>query len=62
MVTGTSSFSFGSVVLVPFPFADQSGSKKHPAVAVSSHGYNNRRRDIVIMAIHESGAPAARVG
>ncbi len=44
-------FSFGDVVLVPFPFTDQSGTKKRPAVVVSSHGYNTSRRDIVIMAI-----------
>lgn len=37
--------------LVPFPFTDQSGTKKRPAVVVSSHGYNISRRDIVIMAI-----------
>ena len=46
-----SSFSFGDVVLVPFPFTDQSGTKKRPAVVVSSHGYNSSRRDIVIVAI-----------
>jgi mRNA interferase MazF len=45
MVTGTSGFGFGSGVLVPFPFTDQSGSKKRPAVVVSSHGYNTSRRD-----------------
>lgn len=28
--------SFGEVVLVPFPFTDQSGAKKRPAVVVSS--------------------------
>ena len=48
---GTSRFSFGEVVLVPFPFTDQSGTKKRPAVIVSSNGYNARRRDVVIMAI-----------
>lgn len=42
---------FGDVVLVPFPFTDQSGAKKRPAVIVSSSGYNASRRDIVIMAI-----------
>jgi mRNA interferase MazF len=51
MVAGTLSFSFGSVVLVPFPFTDQSGSKKRPAVVLSSHSYNTSRRDMVIMAI-----------
>jgi mRNA interferase MazF len=43
--------AFGDVVLVPFPFADQSGAKKRPAVIVSSSGYNINRRDLVIMAI-----------
>jgi len=47
----SSRFSFGDVVLVPFPFTDQSGTKKRPAVVVSSHSYNASRRDIVIMAI-----------
>jgi mRNA interferase MazF len=44
---------FGEVVLVPFPFpfTDQSGTKKRPAVVVSSSGYNANRRDLVIMAI-----------
>ena len=50
MVT-TSGFSFGDVVLVPFPFTDQWGTKKRPAVVVSSRGYNNSHRDLVIMAI-----------
>lgn len=43
--------SFGDVVLVPFPFTDQSGTKKRPAVIVSSSRYNDSRRDLVIMAI-----------
>ena len=46
-----SRFGFGDVVLVPFPFTDQSGTKKRPAVVVSIAGYNSSRRDIVIMAI-----------
>ena len=47
----TTRFSFGDVVLVPFPFTDQSGIKKRPAVVVSSQKYNASRQDIVIMAI-----------
>jgi len=43
--------SFGDVVLVPFPFTDQAGAKKRPAVIVSSSGYNASRRDLVIMAM-----------
>jgi mRNA interferase MazF len=42
---------FGEVVLVPFPFTNQSGSKKRPAVVVSSNDYNANRRDLIIMAI-----------
>lgn len=41
----------GEVVLVPFPFTDQSGAKKRPAVVVSGTDYNASRPDCVIMAI-----------
>lgn len=44
-------YAFGEVILVPFPFTDQSGAKKRPAVVVSSNGYNANRRDFIIMAI-----------
>ena len=51
--------SFGDVLLVPFPFTNQTTTKKRPAVIVSSNGYNQNRPDIVIMAvtsqIHGSG-------
>ena len=50
-MANASRFEFGDVVLVPFPFTDQSGTKKRPAVVVSSHAYNVERRDLVIMAI-----------
>ena len=43
--------SFGDVLLVPFPFTDQQGSKRHPAVVVSSNAYNANRPDVLIMAI-----------
>ena len=50
-MAATSRFAFGDVLLVPFPFTDQSGAKKRPAVVLSSARYNAARRDIVIMAI-----------
>lgn len=45
------SFEFGDVVLVPFPFTDQSATKKRPAIVVSSHAYNIERPDIIIQAV-----------
>lgn len=43
--------SIGDVVLVPFPFTDQSSTKKRPAVIISSSAYNAGRRGLIIMAI-----------
>ena len=45
------SYNFGEVVLVPFPFTDQSGAKKRPAVVASSNVYNVSRQDLILMAI-----------
>ena len=45
----TTGYSFGDIVLVPFPFTDQSGIKKRPAVIVSSAAYNAPRRDVLII-------------
>jgi mRNA interferase MazF len=44
-------YSIGDIILVPFPFTDQSGAKKRPAVVVSNQSYNENRRDLIIMAI-----------
>lgn len=41
----------GDIVLVPFPFTDQTTTKKRPAVVISSNRYNNTSPDIVIMAV-----------
>lgn len=58
----TTTYSFGDVVLVPFPFTDQSATKKRPAVVVSSDAYNRARPDVILMAItgHMSAYP--RIG
>jgi mRNA interferase MazF len=45
------SYDFGDIVLVPFPFTDQSGIKKRPAVIVSSAAYNAARLDLILMAV-----------
>ena len=44
-------YNFGDVVLVPFPFTDQTASKKRPAIVVSSSVYNLERPDIVLPAV-----------
>lgn len=43
--------SRGDVVLVPFPFSDQSTTKKRPAVVISSDIYHKTSSDIVIVAV-----------
>jgi mRNA interferase MazF len=47
----TTFFQFGDVVLVAFPFTDQSTTKQRPAVIVSSNAYNRARRDVILMPI-----------
>ena len=44
-------YKFGDIILVPFPFTDQTTVKKRPAVVVSSDEYNAGRADLIIMAV-----------
>jgi len=42
-------YNRGDVILVPFPFSDQTTIKKRPAIIVSSNTYNSISQDVVIM-------------
>ena len=41
-------FEFGAVVLVQFPFTNQTDSKQQPAVIVSNRAYNAAKPDAVM--------------
>ncbi|MBM3229691.1 type II toxin-antitoxin system PemK/MazF family toxin [Candidatus Parvarchaeota archaeon] len=45
------------IILVPFPYPDQTGSKQRPALVLSSDIFNNSSRDIIIcsMTSYNSG-------
>lgn len=58
----TTSFDFGDIVLVPFPFTDQIGTKKRPAVVVSSALYNQKRSDIILMVVSGQLRPGTAFG
>jgi mRNA interferase MazF len=44
-------YEFGDIVLVRFPFTNQSTFKQRPAVVVSNRAYNSSKPDVVIMAV-----------
>jgi mRNA interferase MazF len=53
---------FGQVVLVPFPFTNQTVSKQRPAVVVSSRAYGLERPDLMLMAITSQLRPTPALG
>ena len=55
-------YEFGDLVLVPFPFTDQSTVKRRPAVVISSAAYHRARPDLLIMAITSQQPSALSVG
>lgn len=55
-------YSFGDVLLVPFPFSDQSGSKQRPAVVISSTRYTRERPDLILMPITSQNPGSTRFG
>jgi len=55
-------FEFSDIILVPFPFTDQSTNKKRPAVVISSQAYNTERPDLIIMAVTSQIKPTSTIG
>jgi mRNA interferase MazF len=55
-------FEFGDVVLVPFPFTDQTAAKQRPAVIVSPRAYNLARPDVIMMAVTSQLRPSPALG
>lgn len=47
----TTSYEFGDVVLVGFPFTNLQTVKKRPAVVISSKAYQQNRPDVILMAV-----------
>ncbi|WP_020482597.1 type II toxin-antitoxin system PemK/MazF family toxin [Methylomonas sp. MK1] len=47
----TTSYDFGDVVLVAFPFTNLQATKKRPAVIISRQIYQQNRPDVILMAI-----------
>lgn len=48
-------YRFAEVVLVNFPYTDESTSKLRPAVVISSTIYHQERQDVVLAAITKTG-------
>jgi mRNA interferase MazF len=59
-MTEFDALAFGDIVLVPFPFTDQSASKQRPAVVISNARRNVVQPDVIIMAVTSQLAGSAR--
>jgi mRNA interferase MazF len=55
-------YDFGDIILVPFPFTDQTASKRRPAVVVRSSSYHRERPDVIIMAVTSQARPTLAFG
>ncbi len=40
-----------NLVLLPFPFSDQSGKKVRPVIILSNSSYNSNSQDVIVIAV-----------
>lgn len=62
MPSRPTAFRFGDIVLIPFPFTDQTAVKRRPAVVISGLAYNDEKPDLVVMAVTSQLRPTASRG
>jgi mRNA interferase MazF len=62
MTPSTTGYEFGDVLLVPFPFTDQTATKQRPAVVISSSAYHRERSDLIIVAVTSQARSTNRTG
>ncbi len=55
-------FEFGDIILLPFPFTDQSTTKKRPAVVNSFKSCNTERPGLINMAVTSQLEPISIIG
>ncbi len=55
-------YDFGDVVLVAFPFTSLQATKKRPAVVISSNAYQQTRPDIILIAVTSKLKPDLSIG
>ena len=56
------SLNFGDIVLVPFPFTDQTAVKRRPAVVISGQAYNQQHPDTILMPVTSQMRGSERPG
>jgi mRNA interferase MazF len=62
MARPKSDAEFGDVLLVPFPFTDQTAVKQRPAVVVSSEAYHRDRPDLINLAVTSQFRVGDKIG